>query len=140
MSFIGAAMIISGAPSDFGVIFGSPSCYFTSIDGSASGTLPTESQGSRSCLNNRRAGARARHPTPIRPRFHVRSASRGRSRLVPPHQIDRVAFTYPAADVNPEICIEFRTDAEMDLFALNFTGCARLLDSPTLDFAVDFTV
>ena len=56
------------------------------------------------------------------------------------HQIDPIAFTYPAADVNPEICIEFRTDAEMDLFALNFTGCARLLDSPTLDFAVDFTV
>jgi hypothetical protein len=56
------------------------------------------------------------------------------------HQIDPVAFTYPAADVNQEICIEFRTDAEMDLFALNFTGCACLLDSPTLDFAVDFTV
>jgi hypothetical protein len=44
----------------------------------------------------------------------------------------------PAAD--PQICIEFRTDADMDLFTLNFAGGSRLLDSPTLDFAVDFTV
>jgi hypothetical protein len=56
------------------------------------------------------------------------------------HQIDPVVFTYPAAGANPQICIEFRTDADMDLFTLNFTGGSRLLDSPTLDFAVDFTV
>ena len=56
------------------------------------------------------------------------------------HQIDPVAFTYPAAGANPQICIEFRTDADLDLFTLNFTGGSRLLDSPTLDFAVDFTV
>src|SRR5712671_4008473 len=105
----------------FGVIFGSPSCYFTSIDGSASGTLPTESQGSRSCLNNRRASARARHPTPIRPGSTFGRLLADVRDWCHAHQIDPVAFTYPAADVNPEICIEFRTDAEMDLFAVDFT-------------------
>jgi hypothetical protein len=56
------------------------------------------------------------------------------------HHIELVRFTYSISGVRPKICIEFRTDAEMDLFALNFTEAARLLHSPTLDFTVDYTV
>ena len=55
-------------------------------------------------------------------------------------QIEPVAFTHTTAGDSPEIYVEFRTDAEMDLFALNFTGGARLLFYPALDFTVDFTI
>jgi hypothetical protein len=52
MSFLCATMIISGAPSDL-AFFSAAQAAILPYDGSVFGTLPTESQGLRSCLNNR---------------------------------------------------------------------------------------
>jgi hypothetical protein len=112
------------------------------IDGFVSGTPPTESQGFRSRLN---IGGEVLMPAPVIQLQPAHGSTFGQLLMdvrdcCHAHQIKPVAFTYSIAGVNPEVCIEFSTDAEMNLFALNFTGGSRLLDSPTLGFAVDFTV